>query len=92
MNCKERTSLKLSSNIISEKSGRGCVGVYVPTDLKPNEYKDVRLVHYLTDRQKKQLYKQLFETMRTKEDEKHFPEKKENIEMCKDCEYKDICF
>jgi hypothetical protein len=43
MNCKERTSLKLSSNIISEKSGRGCVGVYVPTDLKPNEFELIRI-------------------------------------------------
>ena len=92
MNCKERTSLKLSSNIISEKSGRSCVGAYVPAELQPDEFKDERVIHCLTERQRKQVYKRLFETRRIKEDEERFPEKPENIEMCKGCEYRDICF
>ena len=92
MNCKEKTTLKLSSNIISKAIGEKRIGVYIPVELKPKEYQDVRLRGTLSERQKKQLDKQLFWTDDVWEDEERYPEKKENLELCKDCKYKDICF
>lgn len=92
MNCKERTALKLSSNIIPKSLGDGNLGIYVPVELKPQEYKDVRLRNSLSEQQKKQLIKQLFWTDNVHDDKERYPEKKENIKKCNNCQYKDICF
>jgi hypothetical protein len=92
MNCKQKTTLKLSSNIISKAIGDKKLGVYIPVELKPKEYKDVRLRDSLSERQKRQLEKQLFWTDDVWENEERYPDRKENVEMCQDCQYKDICF
>lgn len=92
MKCKGKTTLKIASNIITKEIGDKKLGVYIPVELKSKEHRDVRLRDSLSERQKKQLDKQLFWTDDVWEDEERFPEKMENLEMCKDCKYKDICF
>ena len=92
MDCKEKTTLKLSSNIISKEIGYKKLGLYIPFDLKPTEYKYPGLREYLTDRQKNQLDKQYFYAKEIIDDELRYPEKEENIEKCRTCQYKDICF
>lgn len=92
MNCKEKTTLKLSSNINLKAVCDKRIGVYIPIELKPKECRDVRLRDSLSEQQKRQLEKQLFWTDDVREDEELYPNKKENFAMCKDCKHKDICF
>lgn len=91
MNCKEKTTLKLSSNVIPNAM-QNWIGLYIPVDLKPQNEIDKRLIDTLSPRQKKQLEKRLFVAKDIRDDEERYPEKKENFELCKDCEYKDICY
>lgn len=92
MNCKEKTTLKLSSNVITKGMAQAGIGLYLPMDLKSSEYKDVRLRLYLTDNQNLQLEKALFYAHEIRDDSVRYPEKEENFNKCKNCEYKDICF
>lgn len=92
MNCKEKTTLKLLSNIISKEKGEKRIGVYIPIELKPKEFRDVRVRDYLSESQKLQLDKQLFWADDVREDEERYPDKKENIDKCKNCQYRDVCF
>lgn len=89
MNCDGKTTLKLASNIIV---GKNNVGFYIPIELKPKEYKDVRMAGCLSERQKRQSEKQLFWTDNVKESKERYPDRKENQQKCKDCEFRDICF
>ena len=91
MNCKEKTTLKLSSNVIT-KGMAHLIGLYLPMDLKSSEYKDNRLEDNLSDNQKLQLDKALFYAHEIRDDSVRYPEKEENFNKCKNCEYKDICF
>ena len=61
-------------------------------ELKSKEYRDVRLRGCLSKRQQMQLDKQLFWTDVVRVDEERYPEKTENVEKCKYCQYKDICY
>lgn len=92
MNCQEKTTLKLSSNIVSKELGNGKLGVYIPVDLKLAQYRDARLRDCLSERQKVQADKQLFFADEVITDLQRYPMRKENLQMCKDCEYKDICY
>ncbi|MBO5223224.1 MAG: hypothetical protein J6C23_01765 [Clostridia bacterium] len=89
MNCKEQSGLKLSSNIISKDVK---IGLYIPFDLKPKEYLDVRKMDDLTDNQKRQYEKALYGATEIRDEFQRFPDMIENKEMCKDCKYKDICY
>lgn len=90
MNCKEKTTLKLSSNIISKYKGR--IGWYIPVELKSKEFRDIRMIDNLSPQQQKQLLKEQFLSKEIREDVERYSEKKENVELCKNCKYKDICF
>lgn len=92
MNCKEKTTLKLSSNLITKTICNGKIGVYIPMELKSKEQRDVRLRDYLSENQKKQLDKGLFWTDNIRDEKERYPNKKENFEKCKNCQYKDICY
>lgn len=57
---KGTSSIKLTSNImLKSKYEKDFVG-YLPPDLLPSEYSDVRNRSMLTDRQREQLDKRLF--------------------------------
>ena len=92
MNCKEKTTLKLSSNVITKGMAQNLMGLYLPMELKSSECRDVRLRPYLSDNQKLQLDKALFYAHEIRDDSVRYPEKEENFNKCKNCEYKDICF
>ena len=90
MKCKQKSSLKLVSNIILKETKN--LELYIPFELKPKEYKDVRVRDQLSPKQKKQHDKELFRAKEIRESFERFPNKIENYEMCRDCEYKDRCF
>lgn len=93
MKCKEKTTLKLSSNVISQDvDTRGELGWYVPVDLLPKGCHDVRLLHELSEKQRRQIQRELLWAEEIYEDKEKYPDKKENAAICKDCQYKDICF
>ena len=92
MNCNEKTTLKLSPNIISKTKGDKKLGVYIPVELKQAEFRDKRLFGLLTPDQQKQLEKQLFWAQNVYDDNERFPEKLENKEQCRDCIYREICY
>ena len=92
MYCKEKSTLKLSSNIITKKMGENHLECYLPIELKPKYNRDIRLRPYLSEQQRLQLDKELFYAKKVYDDKEPYPEKKENIENCKNCQYKDICF
>lgn len=56
----ERSSLKLVSNIILKSEYEKDHRKYLPFDLLPKEYNDVRLDNQLTDYQRQQKLKNLF--------------------------------
>ena len=90
MKCKQKSSLKLVSNIILKETKN--LELYIPLELRPKEYKDVRAEHLLSPKQKEQLLKELFRAKEIRESFERFPNKIENYEMCKDCKDKDKCF
>ena len=91
MNCSEKTTLKLTSNIICKNRNQS-VGLYIPMEMKSKEYKDVRLEHYLSKEQKRQIIKKTFYADDVWEDEERYPNKPENTELCANCPCRDICY
>lgn len=92
MNCKCKSTLKVSSNII----GKGeAYGVYIPVDLMKDYTDDgINNIDYcsLTARQKRQSRKNQFWAGEIRESKGRFSGRKENADLCKNCEYRDICY
>lgn len=59
----EKSSLKLVSNVVLKSKVAGSkdgIIPYLPFDLLPNEYNDVRNTHFLSDYQDTQRIKKMF--------------------------------
>lgn len=91
MPCVLKSDIKLLSNIIRHDEATK-IGYYLPIELKPREYLDVRLVDTLSNAQRKQVMKNMFHAEEVRDTDVRFSDLPENKEMCKDCPYRDICY
>lgn len=93
MNCNGKTTLKLSSNIIEKSVGSKQIGSYLPPEfIKAKAISDPIIKKTLPERLRNIIDKRLFWTDDVWNDDERFPDKKENSEMCKNCEHRDICY
>ncbi len=91
VNCLLKSSVKLTPNVnLKSKCLHNNIQSYIPFDLKSDEFKDSRLSKFLTEEQELQSIKKMFQAKKIIDDNVKFLEK--NIEMCKNCDYKDICY
>lgn len=90
MHCNLKSNIKIQSNVIIKSKAEHHIQDYIPFDLMRDEYKDSRLDSMLTKQQQKQKFKKMFAAKTIINDNQKFSDL--NPEMCKNCQYKDICF
>ena len=92
MKCQDKSTIKLSSNIIKKSTADMAIGMYIPFEYKSSLFRDVRMYNQLSAAQQQQHLKQFFYAENIEDDGVRYPEKTENEEKCAGCKFREICY